>query len=872
MKEKNYEVKVIFTVLLVIFTAFLIVPLAYLLVKSFEADGGFSFANYISMLHKKGFGTALRNSLLVSAASSIITTIIAFILAYSIHYTNLNERYKKLVQTFAVLPMLLPTVTYGFAIIYSFGKQGLITKIFGRQLFDIYGVNGLIMGYVIYTIPTSFMLLHNTMGYVDKKFTIVSRIMGDSAFTTFVKTVLRPLTSTIAASFVQCFFLCFTDFGIPASVGGRVEVIATVLYNQMLGSVPNFNNGAVVAIIMLLPSILSILLIHFIDKYNVRYNKVSTVELKKSKSRDITLGVVSGLILLSLLTVFITILIVPFVKGWPYDLSFTLENFTNVFRDKSLLNVYFNTIKTALLTAVFGTLLAFGAAIVTSRSTLPAQVKMIIESIATMTNTIPGMVFGIAYMLAFAGTPLHNTITIIVVCNLLHFFATPYTMMKNTLMKMNLSWEKTARLLGDSWIKTMLRVVIPNTKNTLIEVFQYYMVNAMVTVSAVVFLAGARTMVLTVKIKELQHFAEFNQVFVLSLLILATNLIIKGITKLIVKVNTEENVGKKTVGIRRLTAAAVVVAVLAGGLAYVGHTSNNQVLIYTNADDEAVEAMKNALDSNGYKGKYLLKSFGTSELGGKLLAEGTNIEADLVTMSSFYLESSQEECDMFTDLEFETGALKDYPDYYTPITALEGTLIYNTQVIKENNLPLPESIADLAKPVYKGYISITDIQSSSTGWLLVQALVSEYGMDGAEKYLKGIYENAGAHLETSGSGPIKKVRSGEVAIGFGLRHQAVADKQKGLPIDYIDPIEGNFSLTESIAVVDKNSDIKNLAMEMAECIIKNGREELLNTYPVALYKGETTESINVSTYPKEFEKTLTVDLLKEHQALSEKCK
>lgn len=872
MKEKNYEVKVIFTVLLVIFTAFLIVPLAYLLVKSFEADGGFSFANYISMLHKKGFGTALRNSLLVSAASSIITTIIAFILAYSIHYTNLNERYKKLVQTFAVLPMLLPTVTYGFAIIYSFGKQGLITKIFGRQLFDIYGVNGLIMGYVIYTIPTSFMLLHNTMGYVDKKFTIVSRIMGDSAFTTFVKTVLRPLTSTIAASFVQCFFLCFTDFGIPASVGGRVEVIATVLYNQMLGSVPNFNNGAVVAIIMLLPSILSILLIHFIDKYNVRYNKVSTVELKKSKSRDITLGVVSGLILLSLLTVFITILIVPFVKGWPYDLSFTLENFTNVFRDKSLLNVYFNTIKTALLTAVFGTLLAFGAAIVTSRSTLPVQVKMIIESIATMTNTIPGMVFGIAYMLAFAGTPLHNTITIIVVCNLLHFFATPYTMMKNTLMKMNLSWEKTARLLGDSWIKTMLRVVIPNTKNTLIEVFQYYMVNAMVTVSAVVFLAGARTMVLTVKIKELQHFAEFNQVFVLSLLILATNLIIKGITKLIVKVNTEENVGKKTVGIRRLTAAAVVVAVLAGGLAYAGHTSNNQVLIYTNADDEAVEAMKNALDSSGYKGKYLLKSFGTSELGGKLLAEGTNIEADLVTMSSFYLESSQEECDMFTDLEFETGALKDYPDYYTPITALEGTLIYNTQVIKENNLPLPESIADLAKPVYKGYISITDIQSSSTGWLLVQALVSEYGMDGAEKYLKGIYENAGAHLETSGSGPIKKVRSGEVAIGFGLRHQAVADKQKGLPIDYIDPIEGNFSLTESIAVVDKNSDIKNLAMEMAECIIKNGREKLLETYPVALYKGETTESINVSTYPKEFEKTLTVDLLKEHQALSEKCK
>lgn len=872
IKEKNYEIKVIYAILLVLFLSFLIIPLAFLFLKSFETDNGLHLTNYIQMIHKKGFGTALRNSVLVSAASSVITTVLAFIMAYSIHYSNLNEMYKKFIRTFAVLPMLLPTVTYGFAIIYSFGKQGLITKLFGRQLFDIYGVNGLIMGYVIYTIPTSFMLLHNTMGYIDKKFSIVSRIMGDSPFETFVKTVLRPLTSTIAASFIQCFFLCFTDFGIPASVGGRVEVIATVLYNQMLGSLPNFNNGAVVAVIMLLPSVLSILVIHFIDKYNVRYNKVSSVEIKKSRGRDALLGVASGAIMISLLSVFITILVVPFVKGWPYNLTFTMEHFIGVFQDRSLINVYFNSIKTALLTAVFGTVLAFGAALVTARSTLPHPVKMVIESIATVTNTIPGMVLGIAYMLAFSGTSLHNTITIMVLCNMLHFFATPYTMVKNTLMKMNLSWEKTARLLGDNWIKTMLRVVIPNTRNTLLEVFQYYVVNAMVTVSAVIFLAGARTMVLTAKIKELQHFAEFNQVFVLSLLILATNLVVKGITKLIVRINTEENAGKKAAGIRRLTAFAVVVVIAAMGLAYLGHSSSNQILIYTNADDEAVEAMKHALDNNGYKGKYLMKSFGTSELGGKLLAEGSDIEADLVTMSSFYLDSAQAESQMFADLTFETGAMKQYPDYYTPITALEGALIYNTQAVKDNNLPLPKSIADLAEPIYKGMISITDIQSSSTGWLLVQALVSEYGDEGAQKYLKGIYENAGAHLETSGSGPIKKVRSGEVAIGFGLRHQAVADKASGLPIDYIDPTEGNFTLTESIAVVDKKNKTKELAMEMAECIIKNARQELLQTYPVALYEGEKTDHINISNNPKEFGKALTVELLKEHQVLSEKCK
>ena len=108
---------------------------------------------------------------------------------------------------------------------------------------------------------------------------------------------------------------------------------------------------------------------------------------------------------------------------------------------------------------------------------------------------------------------------------------------------------------------------------------------------------------------------------------------------------------------------------------------------------------------------------------------------------------------------------------------------------------------------------MTDIQSSSTAWLLIQALVSEYGEEEAKDILADIYENAGAHIEDSGSGPIKKVRAGEVAIGFGLRHQAVADKEEELPIDYVDPEEGNFTLTESVAVVN-NKDEKNVGINV----------------------------------------------------------
>lgn len=57
--------------------------------------------------------------------------------------------------------------------------------------------------------------------------------------------------------------------------------------------------------------------------------------------------------------------------------------------------------------------------------------------------------------------------------------------------------------------------------------------------------------------------------------------------------------------------------------------------------------MENALDSNGYEGQYIFQTYGTSELGGKLMAEGTDLEADLVTMSTFYLQSAQTENNMF---------------------------------------------------------------------------------------------------------------------------------------------------------------------------------------------------------------------------------
>ena len=525
-KRKNTEIKIIYVVIFLIFLAFLIVPFLRLLNQAFFGDGSFTIQYFQEVIQEAGFLEALKNSLLVSVISALITTVLAFLLAYTIYYTNVPGPWKKLIHGVASLPMLLPTITYGFAIIYSFGKQGLLTRIFGINIY-MYGFPGLTLGYVIYTIPTAFMLIYNAMGYIDKKFGVVSKLMGDHAAASFHIAVLRPLLGTLATAFIQSFFLSFTDFGIPDSVGGKVDTIAGILYEEMLGSIPDFNRGAVVALVMLLPSIISIAVLKWLERYNIRYNKISTVELEKNYLRDGVFAVISGCIMLGILSIFAVIFVVPFVEEWPYRLGFTLDHFTSVLQDPNLLSVFTNSLFVAFCVAVVGVLMSYGAALITARSTLNGKLKSVIEAIALVINTIPGMVLGIAFLLTFSGTSLQGTFLILIVCDVVHYFSTPYLMVKNSLSKMNASWETTAMLMGDSWIKTIVRVVTPNAFSTLLEVFSYYFVNAMVTISAVIFIAGAYTMVITTKIKELQYYNRFNEVFVLSLFILVVNIIAK---------------------------------------------------------------------------------------------------------------------------------------------------------------------------------------------------------------------------------------------------------------------------------------------------------------------------------------------------------
>ena len=506
----------------------LILPVCAVLWQSFLGKNGeVGLQNWAKVLSDPEFFALLGRSFLVAGLSAFLSAVIAFFAAYGLTFTNINGRLKKGVQIVLLLPLFLPSITYGFAVMYSFGRMGLVSQLVGQPPFSIYGFAGLLIANVVYTLPPAFLILYNAFAYVDRRFVVVSRVMGDGLLRSFYQTALRPTLGAFVSAFVLAFFLAFTDFGIPVSIAGQYNVIATELYAVMMGAIPNLGEGAVLAISMVIPAAFAVWVLKRSDRLNFRYSQISKAAPLENKTRDRAFLVYFGFLTLVLVAIFAVMFIVPFVENWPYKPHFTMRHVQDILGDPSLWDIYLRSVLVALVSAAIGTAITFAAGMIKARSALSPWARTTMDAFAMVTNTLPGMVIGVGYLFVFSGTPLQNTLAIIIMANVVHFFATPYLMSTAALSKMNAGWETTGLLMGDTWWRTVRRVVIPNALPTLYQMFETYFINAMVTISAVVFLCGTRTMLVTTRIKELQYFEKFDAIFVLSLLIFFTNVAAK---------------------------------------------------------------------------------------------------------------------------------------------------------------------------------------------------------------------------------------------------------------------------------------------------------------------------------------------------------
>ena len=559
-KTKDEIIKEILTLFILAFLIIIIIfPIGMLICKSFQNNSGeyVGLKNFYDYFTSRNMIISLKNTLFVSTVSSVISIILAFIFAYGIQRTTI--KFKEIFKYIGMLPLFAPTMMHGIALVYMFGRKGAVTTGFFDNFpslaFDInlYGPIGIIIAEVLFIFPQVFLVLNIALSVTDYRLYEAADMLGTGNIRKFFTITLPNIKYGFISSFIVAFILTFTDFGAPKVVGGNYSVLATDVYIKVVGQ-NNMAMGAVVSIILLIPSVIAFIIDQKVQKkQSVVFNAKSKAYVpKKDKIRDTFYYIYMTIICLSIISVFVTIFVSAFSKLWPYDLSFSLKNFKFYDYNGGVFLFFKNSFILALLSGIAGTVLTFMSAYLTEKKEKKTIFDKMIYFLSIIPLALPGMVIGIAFIFFFNKTAftipftdvavtnpfhfLYKTIWIMVLANVIHFYSISFLTANTALKKLDKEFERVSLSIGIPWYKTFIHVTLPMCMDAVLEIFFYYFVNSMVTISALVFLYTSNLNLLAVAVVNLDDAGEIAKASAMSVVILGTNIVIKIIYQIILKV------------------------------------------------------------------------------------------------------------------------------------------------------------------------------------------------------------------------------------------------------------------------------------------------------------------------------------------------
>ena len=228
--------------------------------------------------------------------------------------------------------------------------------------------------------------------------------------------------------------------------------------------------------------------------------------------------------------------------------------------------------------------------------------------------------------------------------------------------------------------------------------------------------------------------------------------------------------------------ALLVVVTLAFTIA--AQTGNQEsIVICATTEQFRIDELQRQLDEKFPQYNVIVMYMSTGKAAAKVYAEGTNTEVDiLLAMESGYLsklKGNLADVSGTCDLPFKPGlTIADNDNRWVTWEMFAGAIIVNTNILEKYGLEAPTCYEDLLKPEYKGLIAMPDPKSSGTGYLFFKSWVNAWGEEKALAYVDQLYSNIKQFTE-SGSGPVKLLKQGEIAVGLGMTFQAITESNDG---------------------------------------------------------------------------------------------
>jgi iron(III) transport system permease protein len=296
--------------------------------------------------------------------------------------------------------------------------------------------------------------------------------------------------------------------------------------------------GAVVGLVLLVPAVLAFAIDSAVRRRQKALLTARSVPYapRPERLRDTLLLLYVLAVSAVLLTVLGMAVFGSFVKVWPYNLSFTLNHYTYGFEEAGVEDAWRNSVVMAAWCALAGAAVTFAGAYWLEKTGIEKSrafgwARPLAQMQAMMPMAVPGMVLGIGYIVFFndPANPLgflYGTMAILVISTIVHFYSSSHLTAVTALKALDNEFESVSSSLKVPFYKTFWRVTVPVCLPSLVDISRYYFVNAMTTISAVVFLYSPKTTLAAISILHLDEAGNVGAAAAMATLIVATSAVV----------------------------------------------------------------------------------------------------------------------------------------------------------------------------------------------------------------------------------------------------------------------------------------------------------------------------------------------------------
>ncbi len=521
-------------------------PLYQILSRSFVDNSGawVGWANYQRYFGTPRLADSFSHSLYVSIVSTLISVGLAFGYAYGLTRTCMPG--KGIFRLLALMPLYLPSLAHAIGLIYLFGNQGVVTTgFFGllpRMPIGLYGPTGIILGESIYCFPQAVLILTTALLLADGRLFEASVALRAPAWRTFWTVTLPGIKFGLVSALFVCFTLVFTDFGVPKVVGGNYNVLATDIYRQVIGQ-QNFTMGATISVLMLIPTVIAFIIDRIVQRQQVAMvgSRIVPYQPRPHAWVDRLFLGFCTLIALLVMTVLLTLAMASLIDVWPYQLGLSLRHWDLNQAAGGGYQAFWNSLRMSFYSAIVGTALVFSSAYVIEKCRPWPRLRQLAYFASTLPVALPGLVLGLAYIFFFnapvwrlwgleMANPFHglyNTMALLVICNVIHFYTVSFLTATTTLRQLDPEFESVATSMGVPFYRTFYQVTTPLCLPALLQIGFYLFVMSMVTVSAVIFLYPPQLRLASVAVVNMDDAGSTASAAAMSTLIVLASLAVQ---------------------------------------------------------------------------------------------------------------------------------------------------------------------------------------------------------------------------------------------------------------------------------------------------------------------------------------------------------